>query len=415
MASPEAVSAIFPMEQIFDLVIFDEASQCYSERGIPAMYRGRQIVIAGDSKQLRPNDLYQIRWEDDPDEIESESPEADLALEVDSLLELSAPFLMNVQLQGHYRSKSLDLIDFSNKHFYEGKLSMLPDKKIADINEPAIHYIKVDGTWENNSNQVEAEKVAELVSEITQKTPGLSIGVVTFNARQQNLIMDVLEQKFTDESKVLSNSVFVKNIENVQGDERDIIIFSTAYAKDPNGRLVMQFGSLNAEGGENRLNVAVTRAREQVYIVSSISPNQLKVEDTKNEGPKLLKSYLEYALEVSNGNYRPQQPADTSHSEDWYLKSRLREGVFGLQGDIDFNNEMPFADLSIKQGEKYIGLLMTDDDLYYQSPSIKEAHVYLPHTFNMKNWKHKEVFSREFWIDRDQVNEKIVRFINQNT
>jgi hypothetical protein len=414
MASPEAVSAIFPMEQIFDLVIFDEASQCYSEKGIPAMYRGKQIVIAGDSKQLRPNDLYQIRWEDDPDELEGDNPDSDIALEVDSLLDLSAPYLMNVQLQGHYRSKSLDLIDFSNRHFYENKLSMLPDKNIADMNEPAIHYIKVNGVWENNSNYVEAEKVAELVSDIHVKNPEQSIGVVTFNAKQQNLIMDVIEQNFTGEAKVIPKTIFVKNIENVQGDERDIIIFSTAYAKDPGGRLVMQFGSLNAEGGENRLNVAVTRAKEQIYIVTSISPNQLKVEDAKNEGPRLLKSYLEYALEVSNGKYRPQQTTDTSHNAGWYLKSKLKEGVSGLEKGIVFNNEMPFADLSIIKAEKYIGLLMTDDDLYYQSPSIKEAHVYLPHTFNMKNWKHIEVFSREFWIDRDQVHEKILRFINQN-
>jgi len=377
------------------------------------MYRGKQIVIAGDSKQLRPNDLYQIRWEEDADDMESNRPDEDLALEVDSLLELSVPYLMNVQLRGHYRSKSLDLIDFSNRHFYENKLSMLPDKKIADVNEPAIQYIKVDGIWENNSNLVEAERVAELVNEILQKSPDKSIGVVTFNAKQQNLIMDVLEQKFIEKAEILPPGLFIKNIENVQGDERDIIIFSTAYAKDPGGRLVMQFGSLNAEGGENRLNVAITRARERVYIVSSIFPNELKVQDTKNEGPKLLKGYLEYALEVSNGNYRPQPHLDTSHNANWYLKSKLEGSMSNYDEGFVFSSEMPFADISIKVNDKFVGLIMTDDDLYYESLSIKEAHVYLPYTFNIKNWRHKEVYSREYWLDPDQVKENIMRFINQ--
>src|SRR5690606_35648594 len=124
MASPESVSAIFPMKQLFDLVIFDEASQCFSERGIPAMYRGRQIVVTGDDKQLSPNDLYQVRWQ--------EEEQSDLALEVDSLLDLCKQHLMQVQLREHYRSKSLSLIDFSNRHFYNNKLRMLPD--YADIN-----------------------------------------------------------------------------------------------------------------------------------------------------------------------------------------------------------------------------------------------------------------------------------------
>lgn len=407
MASPESVSAIFPMQQLFDIVIFDEASQCFAEKGIPAMYRGKQIVIAGDSKQLRPNDLYQIRWEED----ETDDP----VLEIDSLLELASPYLMNVQLKGHYRSRSLDLIEFSNFHFYEGNLSMLPDKKIANKRQPGIEYLKVNGIWENNTNMEEALKVADIVFDIQTGSPDKSVGVVTFNARQQNLIMDILEERMTKSGVMLSGSVFVKNIENVQGDERDIIIFSTAYAEDQSGRLIMQFGSLNAVGGENRLNVAITRAREKIYIVSSIYPNQLKVEDAKNEGPKLLKAYLSYALDVSKGNYKAFQKKASRHSPGWYLKSKISKTAIDKIGDIEILDEMPLADLTVKKDLDYIGLILTDDDLYYQSISVKETYVYTPLTLSEKNWNFTEVHSRMYWLDEKKVNENILWFINSHT
>ena len=187
MVSPEAASAIFPMNEVFDLVIFDEASQCFAERGLPAMYRGKQVLITGDDKQLKPNDLYRVRYED---ENEYDLPE----LDVDSLLNLAKQHLMQVQLRVHYRSKSIDLINFSNNHFYNNKLRLLPDFKDINISEPAIQYLKVDGRWEQNTNPVEAEEIVNLVFEILSKDPTKEIGVVTFNTFQQFLIMDKLEE-----------------------------------------------------------------------------------------------------------------------------------------------------------------------------------------------------------------------------
>ncbi len=156
MASPESASAIFPMEQTFDLVIFDEASQCFAERGIPAMYRGSQVVVTGDDQQLQPNDLYRVRWEDDEAEQEPE-------LEMDSLLALAKHYLPEASLEGHYRSKSLELIEFSNQHFYNGNLKLLPDFQHVQKAESAIHYINVDGEWEDNTNLKEAEKTVALI------------------------------------------------------------------------------------------------------------------------------------------------------------------------------------------------------------------------------------------------------------
>lgn len=407
MASPESVSAIFPMEKVFDLIIFDEASQCFAEKGLPAMYRGKQLVVAGDDKQLRPNDLYKVRWEEDNEEEIA-------ALDFDSLLNLSNQYLMQVHLREHYRSKSLDLISFSNEHFYKNELKLLPDFEEINDKNPGISYIKTQGIWENNINHEEALKVCELVKEILQQTPEKEIGVVTFNAKQQLHVLDTLERFAIQHSFTIPDSLIVKNIENVQGDEKDIIIFSIVYAPDRLGRLNMMFGSLNAEGGENRLNVAVTRARERVYVVSSIMPQEMKVDHTKNDGPKLLKKYLEYAWEVSNGQFVTKEVKDDHFSPNWYLKTRIEEMGKTEWPQVSMDRSLPFVDLALREGDVYKGVVFTDDELYYNSISIKDTHVYAPFTLSSKKWKFQGIFSREYWQDRESVKDKVARLIGKS-
>ncbi|GGD61318.1 ATPase AAA [Emticicia aquatilis] len=385
MASPESVSAMFEMKEgLFDLVIFDEASQCFAEYGIPAIYRGKQIVVAGDSKQLQPNDLYQIRYEED---LTDEEP----ILEIDSLLDFAAQYLPQASLMGHYRSQSLDLIGFSNQFFYKNSLRLLPHYEQISLNQPAINYIKVEGIWEKNTNEREAQKVVELVAELQRTSPEKSIGVVTFNHKQADLIeLRIMNSEFRVEEKIFSQ-ISVKNIENIQGDEFDIVIFSVGYAPDVNGRLLMNFGSLNQTGGENRLNVAVTRAREKIYVVCSILPVQLNVENAQNEGPKLLKKYLEYALEVSNGEFLHEPNLPESFRIDWFLKEQLKNR------NSQYISELPFADLTVKAATgKYDSLILTDDDLYFDGISPKESHAYLPMNLRAKGWKFERIWSRNF-------------------
>ncbi len=401
LASPETVSAIFPLqapqeEAFFDLIIFDEASQCFAEQGIPALFRGKQVVIAGDSKQLQPNDLYRIRFETETDDL----PE----LEIDSLLDLACQYLPQTQLKGHYRSHSLDLIDFSNRHFYKNTLSLLPDFKELNLKEPAINYLKVDGVWENNTNPIEAEAIWNLVDNLNQIYPEKSVGIVTFNAKQQGYIQDLLDTKSIE----FTHPLFIKNIENVQGDERDFIIFSVGYAPDAKGKMSMQFGSLNAKGGENRLNVAITRAKEKVFVVSSILPNQLRVEEAQNEGPRLLKSYLEYALMVSEGKYKPTPYRSEKYQANWLLKEQLLDStgaercpILSREAQSNDNSfyikELPFADLTVKNNQQYESLILTDDDLYYENLSPKETFAYIPAGLRAKGWKFERIFSRNFW------------------
>ncbi len=408
MASPESVSAIFPMKQLFDLVIFDEASQCFSERGIPAMYRGRQIVVTGDDKQLSPNDLYQVRWQ------EEEAEYSEAALEVDSLLDLCKQHLMQVQLQEHYRSKSLSLIDFSNRNFYNNKLRMLPDYEDINTEAPAISYLHVDGIWENNANAKEAEAVASLIRKISSESPEKSIGVVTFNYTQANEIIECLEKKAQEKDFTIPASLIVKNIENIQGDEKDIIIFSTGYGFDKKGSMVMNFGPLNGQKGENRLNVAITRAKEKIYVVSSFAPSDLKVENSKNEGPKLFKKYLEYAKSVSDGRFKPASREKELNNDTWYLKNKISETIQRNHPKYKTSEELPFADVTVKKGRDYKALVMTDDQLYHQAISVKDPHVYTPFLLKHKNWRFKGFFSREYWNNREQMEEKLMIFLGQD-
>lgn len=381
LASPETISSIFSLESIFDIVIFDEASQCFVEEAIPTICRGRQVLIVGDSQQLPPNDLYLPRWEE---EVENTD------LQVDSLLDLGVRYLPQVMLTGHYRSRFLSLIQFSNIHFYKNKLSLIPFKEDMNSKVPAINYKKVNGIWENNVNVIEAQEVAFWVHNYVEKFPHLSIGVITFNYKQQKLIQDLIDERFSLGDLVLPNSLFVKNIENVQGDERDIIIFSIGYAPDSKGKFIMNFGSLNLDGGQNRLNVAITRAKEKIIVVTSINPNQLQVSDAKNIGPKLLKEFLIYALQISEGLAQNHFNAETVKSETNFITLAAK-----LSNELTV--KLPFADLVVIKNASYDALILTDDNAYFQSLSTKEAHAYIPNILALKNWPVKREYSRNWW------------------
>lgn len=402
MTSPESASAIFPMAPLFDLVIFDEASQCFVERGIPAMYRGKQVVIAGDEKQLQPFDLYRVRWEDENDDAIPE-------LEIISVLDLARRFLPVTMLQAHYRSQSMELIDFSNQHFYDQKLELLPNKATLAKNKvQSIYYhLTANGIWDENMNEAEAEKVIELVKGLIKKKQ--SIGIVTFNVPQQQLIIELLDKHVAIWDQL---NIFVKNIENVQGDESDVIIFSLAYAVDQKGKLQFNFGLLSQQGGENRLNVAVTRARQTIHLVTSLTPDQFSKMDAKNEGPKLLKSYLDYAWKVSHQEWRPTQMLASGKSPLWYLRKKINVPS-GMESNFSVREILPFSDLTVLNEDEMAGLIITDDDLYFRSLSPKQFYVYQFEHFNQKEWPHFQIHSRIYWQQQSVIEERLRMFLNR--
>jgi hypothetical protein len=383
LASPETVSALFPLKQNFDLVIFDESSQCFVERGFPAMLRGKQVVVAGDSKQLQPYDLYTIRLENEEEGVD---------FETDSLLDLCASYFERFWLQGHYRSEQKSLIDFSNTHFYDGKLGMLPNRQL--INEPvkAFKLVKVDGIWFNQTNVQEAERIIEEIDFLQKTFPGDRIGVITLNYFQMELVKEILP-----EHPVSTGSLEIKNIENVQGDEYDHVILSIGYAKNKSGKLIANFGLISKKGGVNRLNVAVTRSRKSMTLITSLNHSDFKETQLKNEGILMLRNYIDYVEKISQSNYTIAQETHLKgYQSSWSLKNLLLKD-FGQKYIVNFS-ESNWMDLAIIDDNQFIGSLMTDDDRMYISTGAKEAFAYHPIQLRQKNWPYAFYFSRQYWL-----------------
>jgi len=392
LLSPESVSALFPLQALFDVVIFDEASQCFPEKGIPSILRGKKLMVVGDAQQLKPSSLYTMR-------LNADDEEEDLQASSESLLDLAELFLHKAGLESHYRSRSPELIAFSNTHFYRGKLDMLPSYEAMQNPLPALEYIKVAGKWENNSNTVEAHKVVDIILDYMAKGKE-SIGVITFNVYQRDVIQQLLEIRLADANLTAPKLLFIKNIENVQGDERDYIIFSIAYAPDAKGRLNRNFGTLSTSGGENRLNVAITRSKIKNTIVASIEPHELATDDLTNEGPKKLEAYLRFAKDISVNGYMPT--FNTTESGKSSLSKQLSLAISQLEP------KMQAADLTWVQAKENKFLVYTDDDRYAKATNLKAIHAYLPLHLAAKKWPFTKVYSREWWQQKDKVMENLM-------
>jgi hypothetical protein len=379
LASSETASALFPLRQSFDLVIFDEASQCQVERGLPAMLRGRQVVVVGDSKQLRPSDFYQVKWE---------SEEEGMEYEAESLLELAGHFFEKIQLRGHYRSADPALIHFSNSNFYENKLETLPDYQTVKAGKTPFSWQKLEGIWENQINKSEADAVVEKVKTTLESNPSDSIGIVTGNYFQMELIGEKLWK-----SGIQSEKIKVRNIENVQGDEFDQVILSLGYAPNREGKLVTNFGLLGKSGAENRLNVAITRARKMMHVISSIEPEDFRSGQLNNPGLALLREFLIWVKVQSQVRAIPVPEVALDGFEiDWSLKNRL------LEEDIRYSRQIPSTVMDLvwtdEKGEQ--NAILTDDQRFFNAPSAKAAMAYHPILLEEKGWKWEWQWSRRF-------------------
>lgn len=440
LLSPQTVSTIFPLKRgMFDLIVFDEASQMFIENAIPTIYRGNNIVVAGDNKQLRPSSGFVKRYQADDSFDYNVDLSTQAALEVESLLDLATAKYTPVNLVYHYRSNFAELIDFSNIAFYENKLQIAPNVTMS-VNDPPIERIKVKGTWQNRHNREEAAAVVKLVRNILRdREYNESIGIVTFNVEQKEYIDDMLDaeadkvavfrrQLFAERNRIEdgeNRSLFVKNLENVQGDERDIIIFSIGYAKNDSDRVVAQFGSLSAEGGENRLNVAITRAKKKIYIVTSIEPEELdKAETTKNNGPKLLKKYLQYARAVSTGNQSEiKKILSTFHSQAktdspvGAYEEQIKTGLEKMGYKVYTNLGNTYYKLSLGIYDEDLGKFVLGIECDFQAhesgESVLERDVYRIKFLESRGWKIVRVWSRDWWQSRKKVLDNLSAMIEE--
>ena len=356
LMNPDTASQLLPLRAgMFDVIIFDEASQIPLENALPTLYRAKRAVISGDEKQMPPTNVFMKHLRDEEDHTfdEDDLDEMMSAAERDALedtwnhqeikdcsnlLSLGKTVLPRSMLQIHYRSKYRELIAFSNAAFYGNHLNVPvrhPESVIQ--NTRPIEVIRVDGVYANQTNRQEAEKVVDLLAEKWLTPERSSIGVVTFNARQADLIEDVLAERaendpifrqalFHEKARQQGGedmSFFVKNVENVQGDERDLIIFSSTFGRDASASFRRQFGLLSQTGGECRLNVAITRAREKIIVVTSLPINEISDALSKQQRPKnsrdYLQAYFNYASKISDRSLEAARKALDGMSSDNHI------------------------------------------------------------------------------------------------
>lgn len=297
--SPLSVSTFLAPDSVkFDVVVFDEASQIFPQDAIGAIYRAEQLIVVGDSKQMPPSNFFNATIE-----TEENDEETGDVTDFESILDLCSTAMQQLRLCWHYRSRYEQLITFSNKNFYDNDFVTFPSSK-SDTIGVGVDYYYVNGIFDRkaHTNRKEAEFIVDLIYQNIEKYPKRSLGVVAFSVAQQELIDKLLSkrrQDTPDKEYFFKNDgnepFFIKNLETVQGDERDTIIFSVAYGIDGQGRLLHNFGPLNRMGGERRLNVAVTRAKCNVQLVSSMHYTDIDLKRTSAEGAKLLREYLDYA------------------------------------------------------------------------------------------------------------------------
>ena len=437
LMTPEVVSDIFPFDkEMFDLLIFDEASQLYVEKAIPSIYRTKKVVIAGDKQQLKPSSLGKGRILDEVDEEEID----DGFLEYESLLDAANYKYKHTMLNYHYRSRYSELISFSNHAFYNGKLLVSSSPK-ESIERPIERIMVENGRWIDKKNVAEAEEVVKLVKNIiASRKNNETIGVITFNISQMNLIEEYLEkEKMIDEQFAITMNAeenrkengenigfFVKNIESVQGDERDIIIFCIGYAKNENGRVAINFGWLNQDGGENRLNVAISRAKNKIYVVTSIEPEELVVDNTKNDGPKLFKDYLKYAKAISDGNGELAESILVSLLDDKESKNdqltydsvfeeevcnRLVAEGYNISTQYGVGGYRVDIVVKSKDGKDILLGIECDGRLYHSSKFARERDYHRQKYLESRGWKIYRIWSTNWWKNPEAEILKLKNYI----
>ena len=416
LMSPLSVSTYLSPEMKFDLVVFDEASQIFPQDAIGAIYRGKQLIVVGDSKQMPPSNFFNTT-------IENEDDEEDIT-DFESILDLCSTTFPQRRLKWHYRSRYEQLISFSNKNFYDNDLVTFPSVK-EDQEGIGVDYIFADGIFDRTSrtNRIEAEKIVDMVYEHIEKYPDRSLGVVAFSISQQNLIDKLISKRRqaypskewffrTDKQEPF----FVKNLETVQGDERDTIMFSVAYAKDEQGKLLLNFGPINREGGERRLNVAVTRAKHNVQLVSSMHYYDIDLSRTKSEGARLLREYLDYAENGEIALVRKQTLNQFGQQDNSSLIAEVKEFLtaMGFKTEEKVGSSSFKIDLAV-QNEKtgdFVLAIECDGDGYKEFSNTRDRDRLRKEVLERMGWKHYRLWSTDWFRNKSLEKERLLEAVN---
>jgi hypothetical protein len=407
MMSPLSVAQYLKADAIeFDVVIFDEASQVMPEDAISSIIRADQTIIAGDTKQLPPTRFF------DADVDVGEGVREDL----DSILEEAAAILPEVGLTWHYRSRTADLIEFSNQLYYNGRLQTFPENDPSTETGVEFEYVE-NGVYDRGGtrrNDIEADRVVDLITHHATTSPEKSLGVVAFSVAQEEAIRDVLEvrrkddealDRFIDDDDILGE-FFVKNLEMVQGDERDRMIFSVGYGPDESGAVAMNFGPLNQQGGERRLNVAVTRARERVTVVSSLLPEAIDLSRTSSTGVEHFKRYLEYARDDGRVLSTAQEGADSVQLES-AIEQSVHDALVELGYSVDVVSTSGYSiDLAVRasaESDSYQLGIEFDGSAYRWSNTARDRDRIRPTVLEGLGWEIVRLWAPDWVTNRERV------------
>ncbi|MCR5611241.1 MAG: DUF4011 domain-containing protein [Clostridiales bacterium] len=421
MMSPLSVSTFLDPEKIsFDTVVFDEASQIFPQDAIGAVYRGAQLIVVGDSRQMPPSNFFTSSMDNDEDEDEEVGDVTDF----ESLLDIGSSVFNTERLAWHYRSHYEQLIAFSNLNFYNNKLVTFPSAS-ADHKGIGVDFYRVDGVFDRRTktNRAEAEFIVDLIYQNIAEYPKRSLGVVAFSAAQQNLIDKLLSRRRESNPSIewffssdRPEPFFIKNLETVQGDERDTIIFSVAYARDSQGRFINNFGPLNREGGERRLNVAVTRAKDNVQLVSSIVYTDIDLKGAGSEGARLLRAYLDYA---QNGETALERGitvrSEDSFDSDFELEvcEFLRDKGFTVDTQIGCSGFKIDMGIRLPGSSNYVLAVECDGASYHASKNARDRDSLRQRVLENMGWQFYRIWSTDWYKNNAVEKENLLRIARE--
>lgn len=425
MMSPLSVAHYLePTAEPFDLVVMDEASQIRPEDAIGAIARGKQVVVVGDPKQLPPSNFFD-RMADSGDD-ESEETIVEPSRGTESVLDVFKQLFETKSLRWHYRSRHQSLIAFSNHHFYDRELVVFPTPYLnnADLGLQ-LHYVS-DGNYAGRQNIPEAMRVVSAAVNHMIQNPERSLGIVTLAITQRDLIELLFQKQVQTFPKVKeyldrwskkeghAEPFFIKNLENVQGDERDVIYISTTFGpQDGTGPVRQNFGPISKQGGWRRLNVLFTRAKHGVHLFTSMRPADIVVDSRTPQGTKALRDYIEYA---SSGVLEGAKPTDREPDSDFELSvaNVLREHDFEVTPQLGVAGY--FIDIAVRndgnEGE-YLAAIECDGASYHSGASVRDRDRIRQEIIEGLGWKGKiyRIWSTDWYRNRAAQIKKLVEFL----
>lgn len=426
MMSPLSVAQyLIPGNMHFDLLIIDEASQISPIDALGAFARTNQHVVVGDQKQLPPTRFFE-RMTGNEDETEDEQTDAAPAKDMESILSLCCARMPETTLRWHYRSRHHSLIAVSNREFYNNQLFIVPSPYAQSAHLGVKFRWLEDGLYDRGksaTNRNEAEAIAQAVLEHARHYPEQTLGVAAFSSNQQNAIQDAIDlarrghpelEAFLNDKK--SEPFFVKNLETLQGDERDVIFISVGFGKDAHGRMSMNFGPLNGENGARRLNVLISRSRFRCEVFSSIRADDIRISPDTGQGPKALQTYLQFA---ETGKLTPLPTSQGTEMSPF--ETSVRQALEGQGYEVHSQVGIAgfFIDLAIVDPVspgKYIIGLECDGASYHSSLSARDRDRLRQAVLEAQGWTIHRIWSTDwFQSPQDQLRKAITAIENART